>query len=161
MSYVHRRVFTVSILFCVSAFADEPKTLDDMIDERIKKNIEYRDEFSEDAKSSPIADQLVPVEKQVGQKWVDLLKYARASQDIAFKAHVLRLDYCEEIRSSCYELEYAEGLLEKTKYNLEMSYWRTRLKLVDEFEKAELADSEKKQSGKDRQLPAAAADEKR
>lgn len=116
---------------CLSA--EDRISLNDLLDERIQKNIEYKEEFSEAAKESPVADLLVPAEEQVGQKWVDLLRFARESNDIAVKSHVLQLDYAEEIRSTTYDLEYAEDLLEKAKIRIQLAYWNTRLQLVKEL----------------------------
>lgn len=141
-----RRLLIIAATFVAAAnaacAAEEPKSLNTLLDERIEKNEAYRDEFAKAATESPVADVLVPAEHNVGQRWIDMLTYARQSTDMKLKAHLLRLDYSEEVRATAYDLEYAEGLIEKGKVRIQLAHWNLRLHLVDRSEKAALGADE-------------------
>lgn len=112
--------------------------LNKLLDERIEANEQYRDDFTEEAKESKFADKLVPLEKKNGQEWVDYIKYVRASDDKKLKAYVLKTEIMGELISAYYDLEFAEGLLDKTTANTMVKKWKTKL---EELEKAIEADA--------------------
>ena len=113
------------------------KTLDNYLDDRIAANIKYREDFVEEAKESPVAKDLIPVEKKLGDEWVEFIKYVHESKDEKLKIHSLRIEFLDEIRGCYYDLEIAEGFLEKLKIKGEIAKWNKALsdvtKLGEEF----------------------------
>ncbi|MEP2774475.1 MAG: hypothetical protein ABJQ29_15385 [Luteolibacter sp.] len=121
------------LLFPVSSFAQEREagTLDSMLDERIILNEKYRDDFAKDAEQSPLAEDLVPLEKKIGDAWVNYLRYIRNSTDPKLKVHALRLEFLDELRGCYYELEYADSLIEKVNIRGEIATWKKLLTRLD------------------------------
>lgn len=124
------------ILFLLSAFTTlaeekEAPTLDSMLDDRIALNEKYRDEFAKDAESSPLAEDLVPMEKKFGDAWVHYLKYIRASDDVKLKVHALRVELLDEIVGCYHSLEYAESLIEKVNLRADIAAWKKLLTRLD------------------------------
>ncbi len=135
---INRWILGLVVSLASFCYADD--AMDELIDERIKVNEEYRDEFADLAKESEFAEQLVPLEKKNGQEWVDYLKYVRTLNDKKLKIHVLRLEYMEEVITAYGNLEYAEGVIDKTAAQVQLNIWKKKLedfeKLVTEDAKA-------------------------
>lgn len=123
----------LALLLIPTALAEEkaPPTLDTMLDERITLNAQYGEEYAELAEESEFAEDLVPLEKQLGDSWVTYLKYIRASQDPKLKAQTLRLEYLDELRGCYYSLESAESFIEKVNLRAEIASWKKLLTQLD------------------------------
>lgn len=119
------------MFFVGVAFAEE--TLNDLLDRRIKLNEGYRDQYAEEAGESEFAKKLQPLEKEVGQAWVDYLKYVKSLKDDKLKEQVLRIEILHELTGCYYDLEYAEGMLEKAKLGGKIKRWERELKLLDKI----------------------------
>lgn len=117
--------------FSISAAEKQAPTLDSMLDDRIALNEKYGEEFAEDAEESELAEDLVPLEKKIGDAWVNYLKYIRESQDTKLKVHALRIEYLDEMRGCYYSLEYAESLIEKVNLRADIASWKKLLTRLD------------------------------
>ena len=112
---------------------DQPKTLNDLLDRRIKVNEEYRDRFTKEAEDTQFAKELPPLEKKLGQEWVDYLTYVKSLQDDKRKEGMLRLEIVGEITGAYYDIEYAEGLLEMSKARGALQRWKRELGYLDQI----------------------------
>ena len=128
-------ISVLTFIFVVHySFAEEKvQTLDDYLDKRIKLNIKYRDQFIELAKESSVSKDLTPLEKELGDEWVKYLKYARASKDKKLKAYALRLELLEEMRMCYYDLEVAEGPIEKLSLKTKIAQWRKQFAAINKL----------------------------
>jgi len=106
-------------------------TLNDLLDRRIEINKKYRDQYTEEAGEAEFAEKLQPLEKEIGQGWVDYLTYVKSLKDEKLKEQVLRLELLQELSGCYYDLEYAEGLLEKAKLRGKIKGWERELALLD------------------------------
>ncbi|MGJ8645090.1 MAG: hypothetical protein ACSHX9_16940 [Luteolibacter sp.] len=126
----------IPVLFLLSSFTalaeekDAP-SLDSMLDDRVTLNEKYRDDFAEEAESSPLAEDLVPMEKKFGDAWVNYLKYIRASDDTKLKVHALRVEFLDEIVGCYHSLEYADSLIEKVNLRADIAAWKKLLARLD------------------------------
>ena len=127
----------VSLLTFQPATAEEESLLDKMLTERIKMNEKYRDEYAKDAEDSPFAKDLVPLEKKIGQGWVDYLTYVRSLKNQKLKKQILKLELLGELSYCYYDLEAAEGLIEKASLRSKIAKWKK------EIAKLESIDTEK------------------
>ena len=89
--------------------AEEPLSLDAMLDQRIKEHEEYREKNVEQAKGYAVAKRLVPVEEELGQGRVEFRRSVKASDDEQMKIQVLRLELLDEIRECYILLEIAQS----------------------------------------------------
>ncbi|BCX47379.1 hypothetical protein HAHE_12870 [Haloferula helveola] len=139
-----QRVLAAVFLFSLAGpvFAEDKPGLDELLDERIEANEKYRDRFAKEAEESPYAKDLQPLEKKIGQEWVDFLKHVKASEDEKLKLHTLRLEFMDELRGCYYDLEYAEGVLERATIRSEILKWKKKVERVEELAKAPVADGE-------------------
>lgn len=124
----------ISLLFLVN-FLIAGETLDQLLERRIALNEDYRDRFTKEAAESPVAKDLQPLEKKLGQQWVDYLTYVKQQKDDKLKAYVIRLELLDEIRGCYYDLEFAENMLEKASLNLEISKWKKELEALNKIVK--------------------------
>jgi hypothetical protein len=127
MKFILFILMPLSIIANLSA-ADE--TLDQMLSQRIKLNEKYRDQFTKEAAESRLAKDLQPLEKQIGQHWVDYLTYVKAQKDDKLKAYVIRLELLDELRGCYYDLEYTESVVEKAALKLEIAKWKKELEIL-------------------------------
>lgn len=128
-------IFGWAVVLVLAPFsvAEKLPTLDDLLDRRIKLNEDYRDEFVKDAEESSYSKELKPLERDLGQGWVDHLKYVKKSKDLKLKEQVIRLEILTEMTGIYYELEYAENLLEKASLGGQLQKWKRELALLDEI----------------------------
>lgn len=112
---------------------EEADALDRMLKDRIKLNAKYGDEYAKGAKDSPFAKDLVPLEKKIGQGWVDYLKYLRTLKNHTITKQVLKLEYMTELSGSYYDLEIAEGLVEKAAIRGDILKWKKELARLQKF----------------------------
>ena len=127
MKFILFILMPLSIIANLSA-ADE--TLDQMLSQRIKLNEKYRDQFTKEAAESPLAKDLQPLEKKIGQNWVDYLSYVKSQKDDKLKAYVIRLELLDELRGCYYDLEYSESAVEKASLKLEIAKWKKELEIL-------------------------------
>lgn len=128
----------ICLLFCVylfpfALFSEELPVLDKELDERIELNKKYKTDFTEDAKESDLAHELVPLQSRNGQDWVDFLTYVRKSEDIQLKVYVLRIELQTELIGYYYDLEYAESFAEKSEIFKEIEKYKAKLAAVKAF----------------------------
>ncbi len=126
-------LFILMQLFIVASLPAADETLDQLLSRRIQLNEKYRDEFTKDAAESPLAKDLQPLEKKIGQQWVDYLTYVKAQKDDKLKAYVIRLELLDELRGCYYDLEFAEGVHEKVRLKLSIGKWKKELKKLNEI----------------------------
>lgn len=132
-----KKYYLFCLLCCVPAlYAEELSILDKELDERIEVNKGYKIEFSESAKESQFAHELVPLEAKNGQDWVDFLTYVRKSEDMTLKLFVLKIELQTELAGYLYDLEYAEDLQEKTEIFQQIEKYKAKLKAVHDAETA-------------------------
>lgn len=115
------------------ARADDKATIMRHLDERITLNEEYRDRFVEEARESPLAKEVVPLEKEVGQGWVDYLNYVKSTKNLELIAHVVKIELVDEMLGCLYDLEVAEGFAERARLRAELASWKSK---KTEFEAA-------------------------
>ena len=110
---------------------DAPETLNDLFDRRIKVNEKYRDEFTREAADLEFAKQLVPLEKELGQEWVDYLKYVKSLKDDVIRKQVLRMEILEELTGSYSEAQWPEDDISKMQALADIRRWKTELEFLD------------------------------
>lgn len=105
--------------------------LDEYLDERIELNEFYRDKNVKQADELRFANDIKPIEREIGQEWVDFLRHVRASKDRKLKIHTLRLEFLEEMRGCGYNLEDSGSVSEANGIRGELKAWRTKLEAVN------------------------------
>jgi len=131
MNIHFRKLSLISLLGFILAssfsLAKEPSILDQMLTDRIKLNEKYRDEYAKVAEDSPLAKDLVPLEKKVGQAWVDYLTYIQSLKNPKLTKATVKLEILSEIQGCYYDLEYAEGFIEKASIRSDLAKWKKKL----------------------------------
>ncbi|MEM9352648.1 MAG: hypothetical protein AAGA92_06525 [Planctomycetota bacterium] len=112
----------------LSLLGDDKPTLDRLLEERIKLNREYKEDFLEAAKESAFPEQAARFEAGVADGWIDLLTKIRGSDDEELKMSILRLEYYDEMRSYLTELEWAETNEERAEARAGIEEYEQRLK---------------------------------
>lgn len=126
-----RMTFVLWSLLIPSWLSAEPlAVLNQELDQRIEVNKAYKTEYAESAKDSQFAHELVPLEEKNGQDWVDFITYVRKSDDAQLKIYVLKIELQTELAGYLYDLEYAEGLEEKTEIFQKIETYKAKLKAV-------------------------------
>lgn len=113
------------------------KRLDALFDLRIKKNEEYREQFSEEAaelENKEAREFLVRSEKENGQLWVDFTKRMKTIPDITARLQYIRLEIVGEIHTGYYDLEYAEGLKEQFSARSVIAKYKKQLRELESIE---------------------------
>ncbi len=124
----------VILMICslgVTVQAADEATLDQYLDERIELNEFYRDKNVKQADTLRFVKDIKPIEREIGQEWVDFLRHVRASTDRKLKIHTLRLEFLEEMRGCGYNLEDAENVSDANRIRAELKAWRTKLEVVN------------------------------
>ncbi len=116
----------------LSLLGDEKPSLDQLLEERIKLNREYKQDFLEAAKESAFPQQSARFEAGVADGWIDLLTKIRVSDDEELKASILRLEYYDELRSYLAELEWAENDKQRAEARAGIEEYEQRLKGLED-----------------------------
>ena len=122
------------LLLVPSADAEEQSQLDKMLTERIKMHEKYRDDYAKDAEESELAKELVPLEKKVGQGYVDYMIYLRDQKDIKLKKRVLHLELLGELTYAYYDLENAETFIQKATARSAIAKWKKKLAALEKID---------------------------
>ena len=129
----HLLLAAVAALTLSGLVSAQNEALDALFDERIKDNEEYRDQYAKEAEDTTVAEELVPHEKESGQMWVDYLKHVKEKGDLKTKEYVLSLEYRGELSGAYWDLEYAEGVLEKTQARAKITKYKRKLEELDQL----------------------------
>ncbi len=104
-------LITIAVVSALGLVADQGVDLNALLDERTKLNVDYKDEnvaYAKELEKPALADLAAKYEAGVGDDWLALIAYAKASDDVELKKLVLRLEYHQELTSFVYDAEYAE-----------------------------------------------------
>lgn len=125
------------LLIFQAATAEEESPLDKMLTARIKVNEQYRDQYTKEAENSAFAKDLVPLEKKIGQGWVDYLAYVRSLKNPKLKKQVLQLELMGELSGCYYDLEVAESIIEKASLRSKIVRWKKELAKLEKIKTGE------------------------
>ena len=129
-------IFNVAILTS-NAFGAE--ILNEYLDERIKENKKMTKDFVKNAAESEYNDELIPIEKKVGELWVEYLKDLKKSDNKLQKAKFLRLEYMNAIVIFYYDFEYEDSNPKKELLQGHIQQCHKRIEVLEGIIKSELS----------------------
>lgn len=124
----------LSAMVLMPLCAEDLSLLDKELDERIELNKQYKIDYTEMAKESAMAGELVPLEEKNGQDWVDFITYVRKSDDPVLKLYVLKIELQGELTNYLYDLEYAETMQDRAEAVKQAQVYREKLAALKKFE---------------------------
>ncbi|QDT39480.1 hypothetical protein [Stratiformator vulcanicus] len=100
-------------LFAIGAGGVSHGRLNELLDERTVLNKHYKKQFIEDAAGFAMEEKLKLYEGKVADAYLELIEYAKQSDDTKLKKIVLRMEYYDELRGYVWDVDAAQDGFER------------------------------------------------